>query len=139
MIRTFQPGTLGEYDYVVMLSRYQGKYLLSRHKGRSTWELQGGHIEPGETPEQAARRELYEESGALCFELVPLCDYCGEEPGRNNAGSGMVFEVNIHMLGSMPEFEMDTVQSFESIPDELTYPEITAAIMKFRSEALISS
>ena len=92
-IKTFPPGILGSYDYVVMLSRYQGKIMLSRHKQRMTWELQGGHIEPGETPEQAAKRELFEESGAVSFELIPLCDYCGEEPGKHNFGRGMVFRL----------------------------------------------
>lgn len=28
------------------------------------WDLVGGHIEPGETPEEAARREAYEEASA---------------------------------------------------------------------------
>lgn len=30
MIKTFPPGTLEHYDYVVMLSRYCDKFLLSR-------------------------------------------------------------------------------------------------------------
>ena len=46
----------GAYRYVVVFSHYRGKLLLSRHRERHTWETQGGHIEPGETPEQAARR-----------------------------------------------------------------------------------
>ena len=40
----------GDYKYVVVFSRYQGRLLLSRHKERRTWETQGGHVEPGETP-----------------------------------------------------------------------------------------
>lgn len=43
-------GSLKQYKYALILSEYQGKILLSRHQERSTWETQGGHIEPGETP-----------------------------------------------------------------------------------------
>ena len=130
-IKTYSPGTLGCYDYVVMLSRYQGKYLLSRHKGRTTWELQGGHIEPGETADDAARRELYEESGAVSFDITPLCDYSGEEPGKNNYGKGKVFEVCIKGIGDLPESEMEEICLFEDIPDDLTYPNITRAILAY--------
>ena len=34
----------------MILSHIDGKYLLSRHRARTTWETQGGHIELGETP-----------------------------------------------------------------------------------------
>ena len=46
--------SLGEYVFVVTLSEYRGRLLLSRHRSRDTWETQGGHIEPGETPLDAA-------------------------------------------------------------------------------------
>lgn len=32
----------------------------------------GGHIEPGESPEEAAKREAWEEFGIVCNDLVPL-------------------------------------------------------------------
>lgn len=127
-IKIYPPRTLGTYDYVVMLSRYHDKFMLSRHKNRTTWEMQGGHIEPGETPEAAAKRELFEESGAISFNLIPLCDYCGEEPGKNNHGAGMVFCADIHELGIMPESEMAETALFNRFPDNLTYPEITRCI-----------
>ena len=63
-------GTLENCKYVVVLSEYEGKLLLSRHKERKTWETQGGHIEPGETPLQAAQRELFEES-----EMAETCAF----------------------------------------------------------------
>ena len=68
-------GTMESPRFVVMLSCMNGAILLGRHEGRDTWETQGGHIEPGETPEQAARRELYEECGAVKYTLTPLFDY----------------------------------------------------------------
>lgn len=39
--------------------------LIGRHdkKGRTLWSLPKGHIEPNETPEQAAIREVREETG----------------------------------------------------------------------------
>ena len=53
--KTYPVGTLPAYKYVVVLSEYQGKILLSRHKKRTTWETQGGKIEPGETPLMAGK------------------------------------------------------------------------------------
>ena len=116
-------GTLENYKYVVVLSEYEGKLLLSRHKERKTWETQGGHIEPGETPLQAAQRELFEESGAAEFELVPICDYHAEDSA--SAANGVVFAAKITRLAPLPESEMAETCAFNKLPDALTYPGIT--------------
>lgn len=73
--QVYELGFLEEYKYIVVLSEYNSKIVLSRHKERMTWETQGGHIEQGETPLDAAKRELYEESSTVAFEIKPLCDY----------------------------------------------------------------
>ena len=121
-------GTIAPYKYVVVVSRYQGKYLLSRHKNRTTWETQGGHIEPGESPLDASRRELYEESGALDFDIGPVCDYwAGDE---RNSATGVVFLAQIQTLGPLPESEMAEVRTFEKLPENVTYPAITPEIFR---------
>ena len=73
--RFYPFNTLGSYMIADVVAFYQGKLLLSKHKHRATWETQGGHIEAGEAPLEAAKRELYEEAGALTFAIEPLCDY----------------------------------------------------------------
>ena len=46
----------------VLLVDPDGQVLLARRRDGQGWSLPGGHIEDGETPEQAARRELKEET-----------------------------------------------------------------------------
>lgn len=119
-------GTLAPYRYVVVLSRYEGRILLSRHRQRATWETQGGHIEAGETPMAAARRELYEESGATEFDLCPLFDYWAGD-GQTGTG-GVVFGAEIRALGALPPSEMAQVRAFDALPENLTYPAITPVL-----------
>lgn len=113
-----------ECTFVVALSRYQDGWLFSRHRDRDTWETQGGHIEPGETPAQAARRELYEESGAAAKALTPLCGYWAEREGRPRR-YGMLFLAEIESLAPLPASEMAEVRRFDALPAALTYPDIT--------------
>ena len=59
---------------------YRDKVLLADHRQLDKWLPLGGHIESGEDPEQAALREVREESG-LRIEL------CGERPPREFPGT----------------------------------------------------
>ena len=128
--KTFDLGSKPPYKYVVVLSRYQSKILLSRHRNRDTWETQGGHIEPGESPEVAARRELFEESGAVDFDLKPLCDYWVWDGYHDSSAGGVVFTAEIRQLGPLPDREMAEVGCFDALPDNLTYPEITPVLFE---------
>lgn len=116
------------YKYVVVFSKYNDKLLLSRHKERTTWETQGGHIEQGETPEQAAARELWEESGAEKFKIEKICAYrAGDDV---DFADGVVFFAEISQLGKMPDSEMAEVKTFDTLPNNITYPEITPVLFE---------
>lgn len=126
--KVFPLNTFPAYKYVVILSRMDGRWLLSRHQERTTWETQGGHIEEGETPLEAARRELYEESGATDYAIRPLCDYWAGD-GQGSA-MGVVFLADIHALGPLPDSEMAEVHAFDRLPENLTYPGITPVLAR---------
>ena len=134
--RIYEVGALKTYKYVVVLSTCSGKLMLSRHKQRTTWETQGGHVEPGETPLQAAERELYEESGALRYDIRPLCDYWAGDEITGKGATGMVFHAEIQALGEMPESEMAEVRLFDGLPENLTYPAITPELYAYMTKGL---
>ncbi len=58
--------------------------LLISTLGGRRWQLPKGHLEPGETPEQAAVREVREETGVTGRILAPLpaIEYRYRERGR---------------------------------------------------------
>jgi len=120
-------GTLKDYKYADVAALYKGKWIFCKHKNRSTWEHPAGHIESGEKTLEAAKRELYEETGAIKFDIEPLFDYwvAGELNGVRIDGNGQVYFAIVHTLGELPhESEMEKIDLFESLPDELTYPVI---------------
>ncbi len=56
--------------------------LLVQASYRTQWNLPGGGVEPGETPEAAARRELHEELGLAAPALQPVRAIQGNWEGR---------------------------------------------------------
>ena len=112
--------------FVDIVAKYNGRWVLCKEKSRDTWECPGGHIEKGETPEQAAKRELWEETGAIEFEINPI-GYYGAKGSDGTIESaqevfGQIYYADIKIIGELPNFEIEKIEFFEEIPDNFTYP-----------------
>jgi 8-oxo-dGTP pyrophosphatase MutT (NUDIX family) len=93
---------------VVLLVDRQGRILMQQRdsKARTSanqWSFPGGSIEPGETPVEAARRELWEETGLRVGELAPYGVFTRPAVGNPAA------EVEIHAFSAATDAVQDDV------------------------------
>ena len=82
---------------VAVYARRQGRVLVILHRRLNTWLPLGGEMEPGETPLEAARRELFEESGfrGTFPALAGACD--GVPPGLLGYEEHVAGSKGLHM------------------------------------------
>ncbi len=118
------PGSLNdsELSYVVIGARYQGQWIFVRHRARQSWEMPAGHIEPGEGPDRAAVRELYEEAGVVNSSLSVISDYSVSD-GKKSA-SGRLYYADVKELEPLPDHEIAEIKLSVELPAQLTYPEV---------------
>lgn len=120
--------------FAVIISKHNGKWVFCKHKERNTYEIPGGHREKNEPIEDTARRELQEETGALTFDLSPVCVYSVVGKNRvNQTGEetfGMLFFANVYSFQSELHSEMESVHLFDTLPTAWTYPLIQPLLIE---------
>lgn len=117
--------------FAVIIAKKDGKWIFCKHKQRSTYEIPGGHREPGEDINDTAKRELYEETGAIDFEIAPICVYSvtAEDNFDGEETFGMLFYADIKELEAELHSEIEKIVITEDLPTSWTYPLIQPKLL----------
>ena len=118
--------------FAVIVTKAQGHWVFCKHRERDTLEVPGGHREPGEDILTTAKRELYEETGAVDFSIRPVCVYSVTAP-RNFDGQetfGMLFYADVEAFEKELHSEIERIVIRDDLPENWTYPEIQPYLMR---------
>lgn len=126
MVRFYDKVDDGLLKFAVIISKHNGKWVFCKHKQRDTLEIPGGHRENGETVEDTARRELYEETGATDFSITPVCVYSVTLPGNFDGQEtfGMLYFAEIREFEKELHSEIEKTVITDELPTAWTYPDI---------------
>ena len=120
--------------FAVIISQSNGKWVFCKHKERDTYEVPGGHREAGENILETAKRELQEETGAVKYEIKPICVYSVIGKTRvNNTGEetfGMLYFAEITEFAKELHSEMEKVILMDELPENWTYPLIQPKLIE---------
>lgn len=126
----------GQVGFAVIMARTACGWLFVRKKGSATWEIPGGHREPGEAVGQTAARELYEETGASASVMEPVTAYRVTDGTKTSCG--VLYFAEIGARGALPESEIAEVICADAMPEALTYPQIQPLLFARGAEFALS-
>lgn len=113
-------------EFTVIISKSNGKWVFCKHKERYTFEVPGGHRETGEKIEDTAVRELKEETGAVDFNIKPVCVYSVKGKTRVNENAakesfGMLYAAEIFSFEEIHS-EIEKIVLSDDLIRQWTYP-----------------
>ena len=120
--------------FAVIISLSNGKWVFCKHKERDTYEAPGGHREVGEDILETAKRELQEETGAIRFDIKPICVY--SVTGKNSVNEtgeetfGLLCFAEIREFSGQLDSEMEKVVLMDELPQNWTYPLIQPKLIE---------
>ena len=120
--------------YAVIISKTAGKWIFCKHKERDTYEVPGGRRELGENIFDTAKRELREETGAVEFDIKPICVYSVKGKTRVNENAedesfGMLFVADVFSFEELHS-EMEKILITETLVEDWTYPLIQPKLIE---------
>ena len=82
--------------------------------------------------QDTAKRELYEETGAVDFEIEPVCIYSVTAPDNFDGTEtfGKLFLANIHTFEKELHSEIERISIMDRLPENWTYPEIQPKLLE---------
>lgn len=121
----------GLLRYAVIVTSYQDQWVFVRQKTRLTYELPAGRRETAESIEETARRELWEETGALEYILRPVCafhvgeQYVSADQLNDQTPCGMLYTAQVTRFGDIPAAsEISEKIICSQFPEPLSYPDV---------------
>lgn len=130
-------GTSGSTEAAFLLTRRAAG--LRAH--RAQWALPGGRCDPGETPVEAALRELEEELG-LVLKPEAVLGLLDDYPTRSGylitpvvvwADDGQVVAANAQEVAAVHEITLGTIERADAF-DFVAIPESTRQVIRFHYE-----
>ena len=116
--------------FAVIITKTNGKWVFCKHKQRETFEIPGGHREEGETIQETAQRELYEETGAISYNIEPICVYSVNDTITSTESFGMLYYANVTKFESEIHSEIEKIIVTDKLIENWTYPDIQPYLIK---------
>ena len=110
--------------FAVIIAKTDDKWVFCKHQKRNTFEIPGGHREPGESIDETARRELYEETGAIDYQIKRICAYSVTAPDNFNGEEtfGMLYYADIFAFEEELHSEIEKIVISNQLINDWTYP-----------------